>query len=417
MWATGNKPVVLALLALSLVFGAGAVRAATSADATIFNKATLTYSGGSAEVGLSVKVALVGATPTVSSPADASVTSGSAVEVLYTVTSNANGLDNYDLGFSSTETANNSGSLGSPTVTFLQDATGSTGITNLDLGGAVTAATNTAANQILIPAGAEVNLATDMYVNVVGFGVYKIDTSGNNGIVTGTVPSISQVEVFTQVNLLTTGDLPSDPLVTGNDFAIGAIAGGIQLGEVKQFRARVVGGAFTGDSTSGTHTITFSVNPDTGTAADATDDVVITVSAATVFLTKEVALVSGADGSGNGGTVGTYTTTEFDVQPGDVLSYRVRVGPASGQPAITSASIDDKVPSFTTYVTDSLSLNGTQVSTVLGTDGGTFPLDGGFEVNSVNSGINDGSGNDGTGEKGVIDAGAQAELVFRVIVQ
>lgn len=40
--------------------------AATSADATIFNKATLTYAGGTVQASVSVSVALVGTTPTLS---------------------------------------------------------------------------------------------------------------------------------------------------------------------------------------------------------------------------------------------------------------------------------------------------------------------------------------------------------------
>jgi hypothetical protein len=409
----------LALVAaLGLMFSSSNAAAATSADATIFNQAKLTYSGGSVTVGVSVKVALVGATPTLSTPADDSVTSGDVVEILYAITSNANGLDNYDLTTTQSNIANNTGTLQNAGILILAGDTGTTQITNLDLGAAITASPNLVANQISIPAGAEANLANDMYINLDGFGVYKIDTAANSGIVPGTVASIGNdgVETHTFVELLTTTDLPGDSLVTGSDFAIGAVAGGIQVGEIKQFRVAVTGGAFTGDSTSGTHTVTTSADPDTGAAVSAEDDVDIAVTAAAVSLTKDIALVTGADGAGNGGTVGAYTTTSFDVSPGDVLSYRITVGPEAGQPAIIDASIDDSVPAFTTYVTDSLRLNGIQVSTVNGTDGGTFPLDGGFAVNSPNSGSNDGSGNDGTGEAGVIDSGASAQLIFRVIV-
>lgn len=414
-------PVTLTLVAafgLILSLFSWNAPAATSADATIFNQAKLTYSGGTATVGVSVKVALVGATPTLSSPSDDSVTAGDVVAILYTVTSNANGLDNYDLSTTQSSLANNTGTLQDAGIVFLQGDTGTTQITNLDLGAAITANSNLVANQISIPAGAEVNLANERYINIDGIGIYKIDTAANNGIEPGTVASIGNdgVETHTYVNLLTTTDLPGDPLVTGGDFAPGAVAGGTQVGEVRQFRVEVTGGTFTGDSTQGTHSITTIADPDTGSAANAEDEVAIEVTAATVFLTKDIALVTGADGSGNGGTVGAYTTTSFDVSTGDVLSYRITVGPAAGQPAITGASIDDAAPAFTSYVTDSLFLNGVQVSVVNGTDGGIFPLDGGFVVNSKDSGINDGSGNDGTGEAGVIDAGASAQIIFRVIV-
>ncbi len=363
---------------------------------------------------MSVSVALVGAAPTFSTtPADDTVTSGDDLQLLYAVTSNANGLDNYNLRTASVvDGANNTGNLGAPGAKFLQDASGTTVITNLDLGAAITAGANDTSNQVFIPAGAEVNLAEGMYVELAG-GVYKIEAGG---ITAGTVPDINNDEVFARIDLATTTDLPGDPRVTGADFNAGDIGAGVQLGEQRQFRAVVTGGTLTGDSTRGTHTIDFEATADTG-GASATDQVVVTVEAATVFFTKSVAPVTGANPDGTGGAVGTYESSPtFDISPGDVLEYKILVGPTSGQPAISNAEITDQSPNFTAYVADSLKLNGVQVSTVNGSDGGTLPLETAFQVNSPNSGIDDGSGNDGTGELGVIDAGASAEVIFRVIV-
>lgn len=391
----------------------GQAWAAASADATIFNKAKLTYSGGTAEAAVSVTVALVGAEPALTSSGDTSVTSGATTTILYTVTSNSNGLDNYDLGSSSLNTPlDGSGSLTAPTVKFLSGSTGTVEITDFDLGAAITATNNDAANQVLIPAGSEVNLAVGMYVNVTGFGVYRI-----SGITAGTVADINNDEVYSRIDLDTTTDLPADTRITGADFGVSAVGGAIQLGEQAQFRLQVTGGGFTGDTSSGTHDITVSVDPDSDPGDTAEDIVQVQVNAALVFFTKKIAPVTGAALDGTGGTVGTYVTTPFDVATGDVLSYQIEVGPTAGQPAITDAVITDTAPDYTLYVEDSLTLNGVQVSTVIGGDGGTLPLEAGLAVNSQGGPSDDASGNDGVGAEGIIDPNNSAVLTFRVIVE
>lgn len=403
------------LLVLAMALGSKSAFAATSADATIFNKATLTYSGGTVEAGISVKIALVEAAPVLSSPGDFGITTGETETVLYTITSGANGLDTYDLSAPSDDDPD--GTLNAPVINFLEGATGSTALTGdqITLGGAITAATNTTANQILIPAGSEVNLVDGSYVSVAGLGVFKI-----NGITPGTVASLANGdEVFTVVNLDTTTDLPADPRVTGADFGVGAVGPALLVGEEKQFRVEITAGSFIGGATAGDYNIT--VTADGGGGAG-TDELVVTVGAVVVSFSKQVALVTGAT-AGVGGTVGTYSSApSFEVQTDDVLEYRIVAQPAAGQPKIEDAVITDFVPDYTFYVEDSLYLNGVQVGCdsgcPLGSDNGTLPLASGtFQVNSQAGASDDGTGNDGVGKLGTIDAGNQATVTFRVIVE
>jgi uncharacterized repeat protein (TIGR01451 family) len=391
----GVLALLVLLASLSVV---PAASAATSADATIFNKATLTYSGGTVTAGVSVSVALVGAAPTLSAPADDSVASGGTVQYTYTITNNSNGRDTFNLTSGSVE-ATDSGTLGVPGLSFLQGASGSVSITNVNLGAAITGAVNAVDNVLLIPAGSESNLSTSSVV-IVGGNPYTVDS-----ITAGTVPDLNNTEVLTQVTLLP----GSSPTLTA-----GSVAAGTQFGERVTFRLSVTGGTITGTPTVATHTVTTTATSVADGTKTATNDTVTTVAAVNVFMTKKVALYD----PGQPVTNQTYVTSGLSAKTGGVLIYQIEVGPSAGQPDITTASITDAVPDFTEYVTDSLTLNGVQVSTIRGSsDGGTSPLIAGFAVCSQGDAGDDGTCEDGVGKTGVIRSNNTAVVTFRVTVK
>jgi uncharacterized repeat protein (TIGR01451 family) len=88
------------------------------------------------------------------------------------------------------------------------------------------------------------------------------------------------------------------------------------------------------------------------------------------------------------------------VDPGDVLRYTLTVNNFSAIPA-TGVLLTDAVPADTTYVADSVTLNGAAVGQP---DGGVSPLIAGVSINSAGS------------ADGTIAAGASAEVIFDVLV-
>ncbi len=399
------------LVLAALFFAANSAQAATSADATIFNRATLSYDGGAdVTVGVGVKVGLVGAAPTLNAPGDDSVVSGNVAIFTYTIFSNATGSDTYNLTANSVDSGVNA-----PGTIIFKDA-GAVTVTSIVLGASISGGTNTAGNTVLIPAGSEVNLSVGMDVRlpaVGGFagGLYNIDS-----ITAGTVKTVNVDEVLTVLNL--------SPLSGSPAIAIGDIPAGTPIGEEKTFTMEVPTGTLTAPPTSGTHTVTLTATGVTVPPSApfvTTDEVIVTVTTILVTMTKSVAIVDtgGAACTATNGTVGAFVffPTVLDADSGACVAYRITVAPAAAQPALTTAIVTDAVPEHTIYVTDSLLLNTVQISTISGTDSGTLPLAAGtFQVNSPNSGANSGTGRDGTGDLGVVDAGATAELIFRAVI-
>ncbi|WP_319409576.1 SdrD B-like domain-containing protein [uncultured Desulfosarcina sp.] len=145
-------------------------------------------------------------------------------------------------------------------------------------------------------------------------------------------------------------------------------------------------GFVSGDGTgSGTRPDQPSDDPDTPVSDDPTRDVVGNLPL--LYALKTVALTV------DNGTIGI-------VDPGDVLRYTIVVSNQGAIPA-TSVVLTDAVPVNTTYVADSLRLNGT----FLGPDGGVSPLIGGLAIQS--------SDNPGAG---IVTAGQSATITFEAAV-
>jgi len=145
-------------------------------------------------------------------------------------------------------------------------------------------------------------------------------------------------------------------------------------------------GFVSGDGTgSGVQPEQPSDDPDTPVADDPTRDVVGNLPL--LYALKTVALTV------DNGTIGI-------VDPGDVLLYTIVVSDQGAIPA-TDVVLTDAVPANTTYVSDSLRLNGA----FLGADGGVSPLVAGLTIQS--------SDNPGPG---ILTAGQSAAITFQAAV-
>ena len=84
------------------------------------------------------------------------------------------------------------------------------------------------------------------------------------------------------------------------------------------------------------------------------------------------------------------------VDPGDVLRYTIRIY-NNGSLPVTQAVLRDNVPANTTYVADSMTLNGQPVGRP---DGGVSPLVAGVDVSSSELAAAAGRGLDARGQIG-----------------
>ncbi len=137
---------------------------------------------------------------------------------------------------------------------------------------------------------------------------------------------------------------------------------------------------------SGTFPVAPSDDPATATLGDPTR--VIVGNLPLLNATKTVALL--VDANGNGA-----------IEAGDVVRYTITVNNYGGAPA-TGVTLSDATPANTTYVADTVTLNGAGVGRP---DGGVSPLLAGIGLNSPGSGV-----------AGTIAAGGQAVVTFNVQV-
>lgn len=405
----------LGLIAALLVLGGMLsipARADTSAGATIFNQATLTFNGGTEVASVKVGVALKPVAPQITAPSNPGTptTSGGEETLIYTIVAKANGRDTYDLSNpnSVTNCTQNCGALSSHGITFLDGTTGNTAITDITLEAVITSQPSEA-GKIVIPAGAEANLTAGTIVDIGGF-TYVVGT-----IEPGTVAAVNTPETPTKVPLTPGGTNP------GAAIGAGDVLAGVVVGEVKQFRAVIATGILSGGATEGEHDIVVRATSQTdNTELTDASTVTITVSPVQVTITKQVANVTDASlGPACGSPPCFGSSNSVSARTGHVLRYRITMsvpddGDADPNEHLTGAVLTDVVPDYTSYVTDTLVHNSDNVAAVNGTDGGTLPLIGGFTVNSPGGG--DGSGFNGDGTAGTIVEGGTATVTFDVTV-
>jgi len=314
-----RPPSLRPLKAAALILGAVALTAAsavasTAANTVITNTATVNFNdaGGVAQPAVSasatVTVALVPGAVTLSSPVPQTIAQGGAnASLTYTITSTANGPDNYSLTSVATP-ANVSG----VTPTF-------PGGTPIAVGGTTLAApANNGDASITVPydnaGGAVVN----------GIGV------GSTIIVGGNPYTVTTVTKNAPANTTAIG--------IGTVIAGGTVAAGQIVGERKTFTVSVPSGTVTSGN-SGTQTVNTTATSATAPnpATTQTTATVITVNRPTLTVSK---LVS-TDGGSTFGAAGS-------APPGTVLIYKI-VATNSGSTSAGAVAFTDALPAYLTY--------------------------------------------------------------------
>lgn len=350
--------------------------------ARIHSAATLTHAAGAVTAFVDVTVETVASAPvfTVDNAA-VSAFAGNTVVLTYTVTSTSNGVDDYSLSLSSTDT-----DISVPGSLSLSSAV-------LTLGASIASLDSDAGGNIYIPAGSETGLAAgDLLVVDLGgtTHVYQIDTlvPGSSASTSGSVTT-AETPTTIQVTPVSAGA----PVI-----ATGTVPAGTQMGERQSLSATAVNGTPDTAGVDGQHLIEVSGSTSagdlSGTPVSFADglNATITVVSGDASMTKEVRNVTRG---------GAFATSGVTAMTGEELEYRITMSPIPGT-TVTGAILEDSVPAYTGYVSSSTTLNGNAV-----TDSGTtaFPLDeGGIPVNSPGSLV------------GEIVDGGQAVVIFRVLV-
>ena len=360
---------LLVLLAFSLPL---AVQAATSGGATIYNTVKVNYTSGTntlfSTANVSVAVNTVAANPTITYPANQTVTAGTAVTYNYTIKSNSNGYDTYTTS-----------ALANATTTM--SAATSTSVTaSVSLWGGIVIGSY--AGYITVPFGTTSNLTAGTSTVQIGASTYTV-TSITAGSAASTDGSGNLVaEVPTRLYLT---------VISGSAITGGSVAAGTPVGEYKT--AGLVDLLTTGTpntaGTDGTYSTTFTIT--TGSTIPSqlsmtTTAVVTTVSSPHVTITK--------------------TADKANASTGNTITYTITVTNTHATASASSVTVIDPVPAYTTYVANSTRLN---TITVAG-DGGTSPLVAGLLVDS------NGSRTAGAAATGILPAGGVATVTFQVIV-
>jgi len=369
----------LVLIAL-LAFSSGSAFASTAADTTIRNTVAVNYddTAGNAQpevtASADVTVNLVAATPTLSEPVDQTTIQATAAIYSYTITSNANGPDTYDLSeFSLGETAgiNSSSSLFS--------------VASIDLGAStvavnVTILANTPVD-IVVPSDLD---GTDNEVNgiaagdtvIIGTDTFLVNSVTDNG---GVGTSIINVTTITGAFTANAGDL---------------------INEQGIFDLTVTPGTVTDSTNDQTITVVINAQDTNAAAAVAADETITTVQVPNLSVDKEVSTDGGA----------TFALTAV-ANPGDTLTYRITVTNAGTSDA-DSVLITDPTPQFTLY-TAGTAKSATATGAGYGDATNTVLTDAadadGYDFNIT-------TGDTSTYSVGTVTAGSSVLLFFQVTI-
>jgi len=339
--------------------------ASTAATATIRNTVYVDYEDSNGNTmpqesdTADVTVNLVAATPTLNAPVDGNTDPATAEVYTYTISSNANGLDTYNL---SVDNIAESAGFDAATSTAILSAP------SIDLGG------STVAEDVNIPAAT----ATDVIV--------PSDSAGADGAING-IAALDTIiiggNVFTVNSITDNGGVGTSTINVTGATATNATAGDL-IGEQGTFDLTVTPGTL---NTGGVQTITVDISAEDSGAVEAaaTDQTITTVTAASLAVTKVADVANAA--------------------PGDTITYTITVT-NSGSSDATAVTLTDAVPQFTSYTANSTLLNGITVNG----DGATSPLAGGLSIDD------DGARGAGVVATGIIQPGNSAVVTFEVTV-
>jgi len=357
--------VKVSLATIMLFCGSQVLAAGTASNTQLQNTVTVNFDnlGGTAQTAVTAQVIitieLIEATPTIvfssSTPSDLSTLSeGQAISLIYTITSNANGPDDYDLDTTETTLVNYDGSTFSANIdvgilgaTTVGQAFVILGTLGAGAGECLAGATGNC--QLVVPnddaSGGDVN----------GFG------SGNTIVFDG-----GPVCTVTSVNDAGGGNVTDLSGVLGTDFSIinfndcdglgASLTLGQSLFERTDTTLLLTTGTITTPPADGTANINVTATADGGTPS-APDVTGITILASDLTVIKYVRNTD--DGAQTGTDAAPFDVLQFNgttyyragitAAPGEVLEYALLMINNAG--AIQGVVATDPAIAFTTYVT------------------------------------------------------------------
>lgn len=354
---------------------------AVGGGAVIHNAATLSFAGGQVTVFVEVTVSTVASAPVFDvNPTNIDSYPGSVSDFLYTISATSNGSDTYNVSTSSVDAG-----VSAPGALTITPA-------SVVLGASIASQDSDAGGNVYIPANSEVELAVGDRVLVTVAGndyVYEIATLAP-GTPASTIGNSTTPETPTSLTLTPiTGGAPV--------ISTGTIPAGTQIGEQQVLTVQVTAGTPVTAGVNGVHTLTVSGSTTAlsgGSAVLFSDglNATNTVLSGDGTLLKEVRNVTEG---------GSFATSGVTAKTGDVLEYQLTAASNAGS-NLVAAVMEDTIPTYTAYVTNSTTLNGNPVA-----DAGTtpFPLDeGGIAVNTP------------SGASGELVDGETAIVIFQVTV-
>lgn len=324
---TGPAKAIIGVLALIVLFAFSApqtAQARTSANATIFNQVTVSYKSGTttltAKADATVTVATTAAAPTVYVDTVAqTTTAGSNVTYTYTVRSNSNGPDTYTFSAPDSQDTNIGASTDTtPTAVTLWGGivlSSGVGVINLP-GGSTTGLVTGDTVELLVNNGT--SFVNQRYTAT-------ITTAGNGA-------SDGVAEVLAVVTLA--------PISGATAITAANVTVGTQVGEYKTTTMVQTAGTPTIPGTDGTHvtnqTLTCTATDAGGaavtytTSAGDSNQVTTTVTAPMVTISKSADVAS--------------------AKTGQTITYTVTVTNTHATAAVSSVTVTDAVPDYTTMV-------------------------------------------------------------------
>src|SRR5690554_1489747 len=348
MKLSNRKALGVAILAGSALLP-GLVYASTAANTSITNTVTVNYTDANSvaqtpvTAGVSITVNLVASAPTLTSPAAIATSENTPVNLVYTITSTANGPDTYNFGSTDTR-ADMDADATFTTPTILLGAT------------TLAAAANNGDNFIVVPY--DNDAGNNASVNGI--------TAGDAIVIGGAAYVVGTVDKATTLTNNTV-QIPLTTAIAGGSVVIGSI-----VGEQATVTVVATTDSISGVLTSGTHTVSSTATSaaNGGISTTQTTATVITVSRPLLTVTKYVRNVTNATfntGAAdiNDGTNGFYLSG-VSGNPGDIMEYLVVIdNTATGASEASSVVVSDPIPQFTT-------LDGTSVA--LDTGAGTLSI-------------------------------------------
>ena len=330
-----NKLLILPALLVSLMaIWPPMAQAATSANATIFNEVTVTYSSGtqnyskSDDVSVIVTTLATAPTVTVNHTTDTAA-AGTSISYVYTVRSNSNGPDTYAVTTpvvsTNTGVSAPTNSLSADSITLWAGIVVGSGDGYIELPGGSMAMS-----------GLVVGETVELNVDEVA-GRYSVV-----GIKQGTAASSGTGETYDQLTLSPI----EGSAITGTNVNIGD-----QVGQYGIITFTQIVGIPTTLGTDGTHTTSLTF---TTTATDvlAIPIVYSTRSSDSNLVTTTVTnpRLSIEKASRNATTNGSFATDgSTKAKPGEVIEYQITVTNMHSSAAVTAVSITDTIPDYTTF--------------------------------------------------------------------